>query len=147
MTTKYIFNPKKLIPKSLAVETSGSDLYRIGLTNQFVSNNNNSVKRNALNNPKLVFTVLLIILIRSIINLSISKDDLNLCFYLGDYTSFIPGARIHANIANICLILICLFSKLTHLWYSRKNVQYSWFGIFAVICGNQSPQNIGIKIV
>src|SRR5258708_1886990 len=85
--------PNKLLPKHLIIPDAGMHLYKIGLTNYCIGNK--TIKRHLINNPILIFIMSLIEVILLIISLCTSVENKDLFYYIGDWSSFIPGVRIH----------------------------------------------------
>src|SRR5258708_2922574 len=70
----------KLLPKNLIIPNAGNHLYKIGLTNYFIGNN--QFKRSLIHNPMLVFIMTLIEVLVSIISLSNTNENMDLYYYL-----------------------------------------------------------------
>ena len=133
----------KLLPKNLIIPDVGMHLYKIGLTNHYFGNN--QIKRSLIHNPMLVFIMALIEVLVSIISLCNTNQDMDLFYYLGDQSAFIPGVRIHFNIGKVIWFSISLISQILHYWYSRKGISYEWIKPFEMMAGIKTPKQIGIN--
>ena len=70
---------------------------------------------------------------------------MDLFYYLGDWAVFIPGGRIHFNIAKVIYFSISSISQILHYWYSRKGISYEWIKPFEMMAGIKTPKQIGIN--
>src|ERR1700731_1181934 len=88
---KNEIKPNKLLPDIHRIPNSGLHLYKFGLTNHYIGNN--QIKRSLLFNPKFIFIMILTDILTSV--MFITNEDMDIFFYIGDLTAFIPGLRIH----------------------------------------------------
>ena len=133
----------KFLQKNLIIPNAGNHLYKSGLTNYYIGNN--QIKRSLIHNPMLVFIMALIEVLVSIISLCNTNQNMDLFYYLGDFTAFIPGIRIHFNVAKVIYFSISPISQILHYWYSRKRISYEWIKPFEMMAGIKTPKQIGIN--
>src|ERR1700731_1665818 len=88
---KNEIKPNKLLPDIYRIPDAGLHLYKFGLTNHYIGNN--QIKRSLIFNPKLIFIINLTEILLSV--MFVTNEDMDLFFYIGDWTAFIPGLRIH----------------------------------------------------
>ena len=136
-------NPKKILSKNLKIPDAGNHLYKFGLTNYYIGNN--EIKRSLIHNPMLVFIMALIEILISIISLCNTNENMDLFYYLGNWVAFIPGVRIHGNMTLALYFSISLISQILHYWYSRKGISYEWIKPFEMMAGIKTPKQIGIN--
>ena len=136
-------NPEKVLPLSYVIPHAGMHLYKIGLTNHYFGHN--QIKRSLIHNPMLVFIMALIEILVSIISLCNTNKNMDLFYYLGDWCAFIPGVRIHFNIAKVIFFSISPISQILHYWHSRKEISYEWIKPFEMMAGIKTPKQIGIN--
>src|SRR5260221_734154 len=140
---KTEININKFLPRSYIIPDAGMHLYKIGLTNYCIGNN--EIKRSLIHNPMLVFIMALIEVLVSIISLCNTNENMDLFYYLGDQSVFIPGIRIHFNIVKVIFYSISPISQILHYWYSRKGISYEWIKPFEMMAGIKTPNEIGIN--
>ena len=74
----------------------------------------------------------------------ITNEDMELFFYVGDWTAFIPGLRIHMTITSICFFSTSIAIIIINDWYLRKGKSYNWLKPFEMMNGMKTPKQIGI---
>ena len=140
---KNQINLKKVLPLNYIIPEAGMHLYKIGLTNYYIGNN--QIKRSVIHNPMLVFIMALIEVLVSIISLCNTNENMDLFYYLGDQSAFISGVRIHVNIGKVFYFSISPISQILHYWYSRKGISHEWIKPFEMMAGIKTPKQIGIN--
>jgi hypothetical protein len=136
MNSGLIFDANKLLKEDSAVSIAGDHLYLIGLTNQCVNNENLS-KRKQYFNPKIVFIINFAFLLRFIFSLYYynHSENMLLFYYIGDFSAFIPGIKIHFNIHMTAFWFAACFCQVIHYLNSKKNSSYEWLKPFAMLSG------------
>ena len=137
---KNEIKPNKLLPDIHRIPNAGLHLYKFGLTNHYIGKN--QIKRSLLFNSKLIFIMTLTEILTSV--MFITNEDMDIFFYVGDWTAFIPGLRIHMTIARICFFSITVIVMIINYWYSRKGESYIWLKPFEMMSGMKTPKEIGI---
>ena len=74
----------------------------------------------------------------------ITNEDMDIFFYIGDLTAFIPGLRIHLTIAKICFFSTSIGIIIINYWYTRKGKSHNWLKPFEMMSGLKTPKEIGI---
>jgi hypothetical protein len=107
------FDPNKLLPNGIIIDSAGTHLYGIGLS-LFPYN---LTKRSKFHNPLFIFIVNYEVLIRCTISLIMSDKYAKTLPYYRDIAHSL-NARIHYNISGILIIILVLFSQMIH-YYNR----------------------------
>jgi len=131
------FDATELLPPDIIIISAETYLYRIGLSLFKES------ERTKLHNPKFIFIINIISIIRSIISLQLPEENVKLFIMNGDFSYFL-GIRTHFNIAYCLYILLALTSQLIHYNNYRNNIKPSYLKPFAMMSGLISPQSIGL---
>jgi hypothetical protein len=138
---KTKFNPDHPLPENMIIKSSGSHLYRFGISNQGVRHYDETDSRF---NPKFVFAINLVMCIKSVISLYYNDEENEKLFiYVLDFSFFIPGIRIHFNVLAMMLSLLTMLSQILH-WYVCSSGKNSWLTPFAMMSGLITPSSIGI---
>ena len=137
---KNEIKPNKLLPDIHRIPDAGLHLYKFGLTNHYIGNN--QIKRSLIFNPKLIFIMALTEILTSV--MFITNEDMELFFYIGDWTAFVPGLRIHMTIAKISLFITSVAVIIINYWYATNEKSYKWLKPFEMMSGMKTPKEIGI---
>ena len=62
--------------------------------------------------------------------------------WLGDYTFYIPNIRLHLNAIFIVFVLQTTSIQILHNKLIKRNNDFSWMRLFAVIAGKLNPDKI-----
>jgi hypothetical protein len=132
------FDPKALLPEDKIINTSGTHLYRIGLS-LFP---NGLKKRKRFHNPMLILLLSLTMLIRSVIALSIPDSEEFIFLIIGDF-SYMFGLKIHWNLFLILLTLLAIISQIINYIDYKNKIKPLYLKPFKMMSGSISPQTIG----
>ena len=132
-------NVDRCLPPELVIDSAGSHLYRIGLS-QFPFG---SQSRGQLHHPYIVFAIILFCFCRFAILLLIDSDDPNTFIMIGDFAYFLK-VRHHYNSYASIAVLFALISLVIHHFNYRNDITPSYLNIFAMISGQIPPQSVGL---
>jgi len=139
MNREVNFDPKRLLPSNIRIDSAETHLYRIGLS-LFP---NGIIKRNRFHNPILIFIIQIYLIIKSIISLLINGEDSDIFIIIGDYGYFL-GLKLHVDIVFIFVTSISLVSQLIHYYNYKNDIKPSYLKPFEMISGLISPKSIGL---
>ena len=126
------FKTHHILPQNLIIDSSGTHLYRIGLSLY----KNGSKKRNKYHYP-LVFTIAnLFTLFRCLTAMHIKDGNLQLI--IGDVFNFID-MKIHGNTVMSCIAILSLISQAIHYYKYKNNIKPSFLKPFEMMSGLISP--------
>ncbi len=123
------------LPENLIIQSSGYHLYKIGLLKKPFEE-----KKWNRYNPIIPIVIIGIIITKCFLSLTFSESDQRLLIYIGDWSYFIPGIRIHLNLFVINFWGLSLVSQLICLL--RKGYTQSWLKPFSMMSGIISPKSI-----
>jgi hypothetical protein len=132
------FDANKLLPPNIILNHE-NNLYKIGLN----LTSSGIKKRSIFNNPLLIFSLNVVIVIKSIISLLLTEENENLLIITGDF-AYILHMRIHANICIILFFLLCLISQLLYFYNFKNDIEPTYFKVFDMMSGLVSPKSIGL---
>ena len=133
-------DPDKLLPSNLVVKNADKHLYRNGLSFTAISDEK---RRNVLFKPLVIFTVLVINLIKYIILTQITDDNSYLYFILGDFDHFLGISNLINIILVICdLITIC--TQLVYFYGYKSGKEPTFLRLFQMLSGTITPRDVGL---
>ena len=133
------FDPQKILPPDILLNSMDSYLFRIGLS-LFPDHN---IRRNSLHNPKFMFFIQLQHLIRNCISLFASEDNPQLFVILGDFGYFLK-VRVYIAVAAGLLTFLGLISQVLHYNNYKNGIKPSYVKPFEMMSGLVSPKSIGL---
>ena len=134
-----MFDPNKLLPKSLAIVGADTHLYRIGLS-LFKTG---QIKRRCFNKPHIIFIISTQILIKCLIYLKYLKVDDPVFHLLIGNIPYFTGTYLEINICICAITLIALGAMILN-WYNYLNDIKPDNRIFEMMAGMMKPKYIGI---
>ncbi len=132
------FEANKLLPQNIVLNYE-NNLYEIGLN--LISSG--TKKRTIFNNPLLIFSLNVVIVIRSIISLLLKEENENLLIINGDF-GYLLHMRIHVNMFIILFFLLCLISQLLYFYNFKNGIKPTYLKLFDMMSGLVSPKSIGL---
>src|ERR1700761_3459283 len=105
------FDPKKCIPQSWRIPSSGQHFYRFG----FSQYRNGCTDRPKLYHPLLVFILLFITNLRFMYSAVIPPQTPDFHLIIGDYCYFI-GMQFHMNLMITLFFWIAIISQIIHYY-------------------------------
>src|ERR1700728_1671067 len=118
MKNKCELDVRLVLPKHLVIPSSGTHLYRYGISwFRF-----NQINRHFIHNPVLNFIIVLGYVIRSFIAIKMTSSDDRIYLLLGDFGYFI-GAKYHINMFLIICCLYLLLTQLVHIYDHKPGVK------------------------
>jgi hypothetical protein len=134
-----MININKYLPNNLIIESSGSHLYRTGLS-LFPFGNK---PRFRFCNPVFIWIITFIQLCKSFASLLINQSNDKIYIFIGDIFYFF-GLKSHGNILYIFAIFLILSSLLSHYLKYKKGIKPIYLKPFEMMCGLVSPLSIGL---
>ena len=140
METKYIINPNKLLPKSVAIVAADRHLYRIGLSLYKTDDN----KRNEFHNPLFIFILITQLLVRFVIYIMLApEDDPKFHIIIGNFTHLMGNTSI-VCLGCITISLIAWCSLILNFYNYKYGIEPNYMNVFRMIAGSKTPKSIGI---
>ena len=136
---KTNFDPKKVLPPDIAINSFDTHLYRIGLS----LFQNGFCKRTNLHNPKIIFIMQLQLWMRCMISLFSSGENRDLYVYIGEFGYFF-NARVNIDIAAGLITSLALISQILHYYDYKNNIAPEYLKPFQMISGLISPKSVGL---
>ena len=131
----------KLLPKSLVIEGSDSNLYRIGLS----LFNTSGIKRRTIYNPIIIFILGVQLLVSNVLDLRwASIDDPEFHLMIGNLAYF-TGAYRETCMLAYSLLGLSLSSQLLNWYNYQANILPSDNKIFQMMAGLIPPKSIDIN--
>ena len=133
------FDPNNILDEKYQVKSAGSHFYEIGLS---LINANNS-KRLCFHNVYANFTMVVIIMTRSIISMLIPEGYENIRIYIGDFPYFLNSVY-HLNPCIFLMFTILLSSIKINMAEYKAGKPQSHLNLFGIISGKCSPGSLGL---
>ncbi len=112
---------------------------RIGLN--LISNG--PEKRSIFYNPLLLFSVNVIVLLKSTVSLLTPEENNSLMIIIGDFAHFF-GTKTHYNAIIILSIILTLIYQLINFYNYKKGINPTYLKVFDMMSGLISPKSIGL---
>ena len=133
------FDPKKCIPQSWRIPSSGQHFYRYGFSPVM----NGCTNRQKIFHPVLVSIVISALLIRFIFSLVTPIKTPEFHLYVGDYGYFL-GMKFHINMTAGLIICLALLSLFLHYYEYLCGRGQPYMKVFLMMSGQITPNSIGI---
>ena len=134
------FNPNQCLSPHLAIRGVDDILYEYGISLTSVSE---GTKRSRINNPKLIFFVLIIQIVKSIVILMTYNNDIQSLQILGDIGVYF-GIRTLWSLLVILGTLMAVLIQMVYYMNNRMGLLNEHYAILQMISGRQSPSSFGI---
>ena len=136
---EYKFDPKKCIPQSWRIPSSGHHFYRFG----FSQYRKGCTDRSKLYHPLLVFILSFLYILRCLYSaLTPPKSD-DFYFLIGDWGHFID-MRFHMNMMLFFSISVGVTSQLIHYYEYLCGRGQPYMNVFNMMSGQITPHSIGL---
>jgi len=133
------FDANKVLLQNFVIKGAENHLYKIGLNLIY----NGREKRNFLYNPLLIFSLNIVIVIKSIVSMLTPEENGKLLINIGDFAHFF-GAKTHFNLIIILSTIFALISQLISYYNYKNGIKQTYLKVFDMMSGLISPKSIGL---
>ena len=140
MKNKSELDLRLVLPNHLVIPSSGTHLYRYGISwFRFIN-----INRHFIHNPYFIFSVVFIYIIRCIIAIKLTSSDDRIYIIIGDWGYFI-GTKYHINILLIICGYYVISSQFVHFYDYITGVKPLYLSAFEMMSGLVSPISVGLN--
>jgi len=131
------FDPKKILPENIIIKSSGTHLYKTGLS----PFKNGSIVRNRFHNPLVFSLINFMLFFKCLLSIKLTEDKYQVI--IGDVFYFVD-MKIHGNIFLASVAFLSLISQFIHYHNYKNKINPSFLKPFDMMSGLVSPKSIGL---